>query len=224
MWFSPHQFSQISQQLICIVWFALNFTQIGQEIWKAGLEICFHPEVKYDSHWTDLHATWVPVLNAWKSDRWSICWYYLTDMCGTYGAGKKCVQFFLGKAEDKRPLERSRHRWVYNIKISFKEIGWDAVGWIDWALERGMCQTCEHGNELLGSIQCGDLLTAWGTVSFFRKRYVTVRQMSKCGLHIKHFIFYFLFCVLCHMYCSNYPVICFMDIIPSCFQQSTIVS
>jgi hypothetical protein len=35
-----------------------------------------------------------------------------------------------------RPLGRPRHRWVYNIKMDFREIGWDGVHWIDMAEDR----------------------------------------------------------------------------------------
>jgi hypothetical protein len=31
------------------------------------------------------------------------------------------------KPEGKRPLGRPRHRWVDNIKIDLREIGWDGV-------------------------------------------------------------------------------------------------
>jgi hypothetical protein len=36
------------------------------------------------------------------------------------------------KPEGKRPLRRPRRRWVDNIKINLREIGWDGVGWIGW--------------------------------------------------------------------------------------------
>jgi hypothetical protein len=39
----------------------------------------------------------------------------------------------VGKPEGKRPLERSRRRWVDNIKINLREIGWDDMDWIDLA-------------------------------------------------------------------------------------------
>jgi hypothetical protein len=42
----------------------------------------------------------------------------------------------VGKLEEKRPLGRSRHRWVDNIKIVLREIGWDAMDWIDLAQDR----------------------------------------------------------------------------------------
>jgi hypothetical protein len=36
----------------------------------------------------------------------------------------------------KRPLGRSRRRWVDNIKINLREIGWDGMDWIDLAQDR----------------------------------------------------------------------------------------
>jgi hypothetical protein len=35
--------------------------------------------------------------------------------------------------EGKRPLERPRRRWVNNIKIDLREIGWGGLDWIDLA-------------------------------------------------------------------------------------------
>jgi hypothetical protein len=35
--------------------------------------------------------------------------------------------------EGKRPLGRSRRRWVNNIKMDLGEIGWDGMDWIDLA-------------------------------------------------------------------------------------------
>jgi hypothetical protein len=35
-----------------------------------------------------------------------------------------------------RPLGRPRHRWVDNIKMDLREIGWDGVDWIDTAQDR----------------------------------------------------------------------------------------
>jgi hypothetical protein len=42
----------------------------------------------------------------------------------------------VGKPEEKRPLGRTRHKWVDNIKIDFIEIGWDGLDWIDLAQDR----------------------------------------------------------------------------------------
>jgi hypothetical protein len=43
-------------------------------------------------------------------------------------------RILMGKPEGKRPLERSRRRWVDNIKMNLREIGMD---WIDMVQDRG---------------------------------------------------------------------------------------
>jgi hypothetical protein len=42
----------------------------------------------------------------------------------------------VGKPEGKRPLGRPRRRWVDNIKIYFRGLGWDGMDWIDLAQDR----------------------------------------------------------------------------------------
>jgi hypothetical protein len=37
----------------------------------------------------------------------------------------------VGKPEGKRPLGRPRRRWVDNIKMDLREIGWDGVDWTE---------------------------------------------------------------------------------------------
>jgi hypothetical protein len=37
----------------------------------------------------------------------------------------------VGKPEGKRPLARPRRRWVDNIKMDLREVGWDGMDWID---------------------------------------------------------------------------------------------
>jgi hypothetical protein len=54
----------------------------------------------------------------------------------------------VGKPEGKRPLGRPRRKWVNNIKMDLREIGWGDMAWID--LVEGLC---EHGNEHSGSIK-----------------------------------------------------------------------
>jgi hypothetical protein len=41
-----------------------------------------------------------------------------------------------GKPEGKRPLGRARRRWMDNIKIDLREIGWDGMNCIDLAQDR----------------------------------------------------------------------------------------
>jgi hypothetical protein len=42
----------------------------------------------------------------------------------------------VGKPEEKRPLGRPRRRWVDNIKIDLREIGYDSVDLINMAQDR----------------------------------------------------------------------------------------
>jgi hypothetical protein len=41
-----------------------------------------------------------------------------------------------GKPEGTRPLGRPRRRWVDNIKVHLREIGWDGMDWIYLAQNR----------------------------------------------------------------------------------------
>jgi hypothetical protein len=40
------------------------------------------------------------------------------------GAKRNAYRILVGKPEGKRPLGRPRHRWLDNIKIYLREIGW----------------------------------------------------------------------------------------------------
>jgi hypothetical protein len=42
----------------------------------------------------------------------------------------------VGKPEGKRPLGRPRRRWLDNIKMDLREIGWDDMDRIDLAQDR----------------------------------------------------------------------------------------
>jgi hypothetical protein len=53
------------------------------------------------------------------------------------GMKRNAYRIFVGKREGKRPLGRSRRRWVDNIKMDLGEIGWDGMDWIDLAQDRG---------------------------------------------------------------------------------------
>jgi hypothetical protein len=46
---------------------------------------------------------------------------------------RNACRILVGKAEGKRPLGRQRRRWVSNIKMDLREIGWVGVDWIDLA-------------------------------------------------------------------------------------------
>jgi hypothetical protein len=42
----------------------------------------------------------------------------------------------VGNTEGKRPLGRPRRRWVDNIKMDFREIGWDGMDLTDMDQDR----------------------------------------------------------------------------------------
>jgi hypothetical protein len=52
------------------------------------------------------------------------------------GETKNAYRILVGKPEGKRPLGRPRRRWVDNIKIDLREIGWDGMVWIKLAQDR----------------------------------------------------------------------------------------
>jgi hypothetical protein len=56
--------------------------------------------------------------------------------CSTNGEKRNSCRILVGKPEGKRPLGRPRYRWVGNIKIDLREIGYDGMGWINLAQDR----------------------------------------------------------------------------------------
>jgi hypothetical protein len=56
--------------------------------------------------------------------------------CSTNGEKKNAFRLSVGNPEGKRPLRRPRCRWVDNIKMDVREIGWDGMDWIDLAQDR----------------------------------------------------------------------------------------
>jgi hypothetical protein len=47
------------------------------------------------------------------------------------GEKRNAYRILVGKLEGKRPLGRSRRRWVDNIKMYLREIGWAGVDLIN---------------------------------------------------------------------------------------------
>jgi hypothetical protein len=56
--------------------------------------------------------------------------------CSTNGEKRNAYRILVGKPEGKRPLGRPRRRWVDNIKMDLREVGWDDRDWIDLAQDR----------------------------------------------------------------------------------------
>jgi hypothetical protein len=66
-----------------------------------------------------------------KSRRMRWAWYV-----ARMGAKRNAYRILVGKPEGKGPLGKPRRRWVDNIKIDLREIGWDGMDWIDVAQDR----------------------------------------------------------------------------------------
>jgi hypothetical protein len=76
----------------------------------------------------------------------------------------------LGKPGGTRPLGRPRRRWVDNIKMELREIGWDGMDWIDLAQDR------DHWRALVNTVMnlrvpwnAGEFLSSCTSGSFSRR-------------------------------------------------------
>jgi hypothetical protein len=56
--------------------------------------------------------------------------------CNTNGTKWNTYGKLVGKPVGERPLRRPKRRWVDNIKIDLREMGWGAMDWIDQAQDR----------------------------------------------------------------------------------------
>jgi hypothetical protein len=52
--------------------------------------------------------------------------------CSTNGENRKAYRLLVGKPEGKRPLGKSRRKWV-DIRMDLGEVGWGDVDWIGLA-------------------------------------------------------------------------------------------
>jgi hypothetical protein len=59
--------------------------------------------------------------------------------CSTNGVNWNAYRILVGKSEGKRPL--GPRRWVDNIKMDLREIGWDGLDWIDMTQDRDQWRT-----------------------------------------------------------------------------------
>jgi hypothetical protein len=59
-------------------------------------------------------------------------------VCGTNGKEENAYRILRGKPEIKRKLGRPRFRWVNDIKIDVREIGWDGMDYIELTQDRDL--------------------------------------------------------------------------------------
>jgi hypothetical protein len=52
------------------------------------------------------------------------------------GPKRNAYSILVGRPDVKRRLGRPIRRWVDNIKMDLREIGWDGLDWIDLAQDR----------------------------------------------------------------------------------------
>jgi hypothetical protein len=52
------------------------------------------------------------------------------------GDMKNAHNILVGKSEGRRPLERTRPRYEDNIRMYFRDIGWEGVDWMHLAQDR----------------------------------------------------------------------------------------
>jgi hypothetical protein len=71
------------------------------------------------------------------------------------GKRRNACRILVGKPEGKRSLGRPRRRWVDNIKMDLREVGWDGRDWIDLTQDRDRWRA--HVNAP-GSINCWEVL------------------------------------------------------------------
>jgi hypothetical protein len=57
---------------------------------------------------------------------------------------KNAYRILVGKSEGKKPLGRSRRKWVDNIKMDLRERGWDGIDWFDLAQDRNQWRALEN--------------------------------------------------------------------------------
>jgi len=91
----------------------------------------------------------------------AVCFSALHDCQGQCKAclvyKETAYRFWRGNQEERDHLEYVGLTWSIILKWVLKGIRWDGVDWVyvgHGRLQLAGC--CEHGNELLGSIKCGD--------------------------------------------------------------------
>jgi hypothetical protein len=52
------------------------------------------------------------------------------------GEKRNAYRILVGMPEGKSPLGRARRRWVDNIIMHLREIGWDGMDWTDLGQDR----------------------------------------------------------------------------------------
>jgi hypothetical protein len=121
----------------CWLFTKLNSTTYGKII-TVLRRIFVRREMKLTGDWRKLHNDELHnlysspnIIRMIKSRRMRGAGYV-----ARMGEKRNPYRILVGKPEGKRPLGRPRRRWVDNIKIDLRDIGWDGMDWIDLTQDR----------------------------------------------------------------------------------------
>jgi hypothetical protein len=75
------------------------------------------------------------------------------------GEKKNACRILVGKPAGKRPLRRKRHKWVDNIKLDLRAIGWSGIDWTDLTQDSDQWRALVNTvMKPLDSIKCCEVL------------------------------------------------------------------
>jgi hypothetical protein len=86
------------------------------------------------------------------------------------GEMRNAYRILVGKPEGTRPLGRPRRRWVDNIKMDFKEIGYGGMNWTDLTQNRDQWRALVNMViNLRVTYNVGNFLNSYTTGGFSRR-------------------------------------------------------
>jgi hypothetical protein len=113
------------------------------DTYRKSIQIFTETSLKYEP---DLNYIQIPITRSlYSSAKYNENDQVMEDemgrACSTNEAKRKACRILVGKPEGKRTLGRPRRRWVDNIKMDLREIGWGGMDWIYLAQDRDLLRT-----------------------------------------------------------------------------------
>jgi hypothetical protein len=83
---------------------------------------------------------------------------------------RNVYRILVGKPDGKRPLRKPRRRWMDNIKMDRRQIGWDGIYWINLVQDRDQWRALMNTvMKLRVPLNLGEFLSSCTIGSFSRK-------------------------------------------------------